>query len=67
MHNTSEAEECGGITPVGAAAEGHHRFRRSSDVGISSSFVLLFFLLGLIVLFAPALVSQFYGVVAILI
>jgi hypothetical protein len=46
---------------------GHQRFRRSGDVGISFSSLLLFFVLGVIVLFAPAVVSKLYRVVAILI
>ena len=42
------------ISSEGAAVAGHLRFGRSGVVGIFSLSFLLFFILGLIVLFAPA-------------
>jgi hypothetical protein len=44
----------GGNSPKSAAVAGHFRFRRSADLGIVFFSFSLFFLLGFLVLRAPA-------------
>ena len=50
---------------MGATVLGYHRFRRSDAVDFIFSLLSLLFLLGMLVLFAPALGSLLYHAVAI--